>query len=80
MGIPKPLTKDQAPVELHKIYDAVQAEAGKMPNLFGVIARFPEALKTIIQFHDAVMSKGKIEAKFKELAYLKTSSINDCRY
>ena len=80
MGIPNPLTKEQAPDELHKIYDALRADIGKMPNIFGVVARFPAALKTLIQFYDAVMSKGKIDAKYKELAYLKTSSINACRY
>ena len=80
MGIPKPLTREQIPLELHKVYDAVQAEIGKFPNLFGVIARFPEALKSLIQFYDAVMDKGKIDAKYKELAYLKASSINGCRY
>ncbi len=80
MGIPNPLTKAQAPDELHKIYDAIQADIGKMPNIFGVVARFPAALKTFIQFYDTVMSQGKIEAKYKELAYLKTSSINACRY
>lgn len=80
MGIPKPLTREQAPAELHKIYDAMQEAIGKMPNAFGVVARFPAALKTLIQFYDAVMTKGNIEAKYKELAYLKTSSINACRY
>ena len=80
MGIPKPLTKDQAPAELHKVFDAVQAQVGKMPNLFGVVARFPAALKTLIQFYDAVMTQGNIEARYKELAYLKTSNINGCRY
>jgi len=80
MGIPQPLTKAQAPVELHKIYDDLQKTIGKVPNIFGVVARFPEALKALIQFYDAVMSKGKIGAKYKELAYLKTSSINACRY
>ena len=80
MGIPKPLTKKQAPVELHKIYDQMYEGFGLMPNIFGVVARFPVALKTLIQFYDAVMSKGKIEAKYKELAYLKTSIINECRY
>ena len=80
MGIPKPLTKSQAPVELHKIYDQLQKDIGKIPNIFGVVARFPAALKTLIQFYDAVMSKGKIEAKYKELAYLKTSIINECQY
>ena len=80
MGIPKPLSKEEAPDELHKLYDAVQADVGMIPNILGVVARFPEALKAFIQFYDAVMSKGKIEAKYKELAYLKTSSINACRY
>ena len=80
MGIPKPLTKEQAPVELHKIYDAIQADIGMVPNLFGVVARFPAALKTLVPFYDAVMTQGIIDTKYKELAYLKTSSINDCRY
>ena len=80
MTIPKPLTKEQAPAELHKIYDAIQADTGKIPNFFGVIARFPAAMKTLIQFYDAVMSQGRIAARYKKLAYMKTSSINACRY
>jgi alkylhydroperoxidase family enzyme len=80
MGVPTPLTKEQAPAELHRIYDKIQESIGMIPNVFGVIARFPAALKTIIPFYDAVMTKGVIDAKFKELAYLKTSSINGCRY
>jgi uncharacterized peroxidase-related enzyme len=80
MAIPKPLTKEQAPVEIHKIYDAMQETIGKMPNIFGVVARFPAALKTFIQFYDAVMTKGRIEAKYKELAYLKASNINACLF
>ena len=80
MGVPTPLTKEQASAELHRIYDKVQESIGQMPNIFGVVARFPAALKTLIPFYDAVMSKGMIDTKYKELAYLKTSSINDCRY
>ena len=80
MGIPTPLTKEQAPAELHRIYDKVQESIGQMPNIFGVVARFPAALKTLIPFYDAVMSKGMIEEKYKELAYLKTSIINECQY
>ncbi len=80
MGAPTPLTKEQAPAELHRIYDKIQDSIGKMPNVFGVVARFPAALKTLVPFYDAVMNQGAIEAKYKELAYLKTSSINDCRY
>jgi hypothetical protein len=45
MGSPKPLTKEQASAELHPIYDKIQDSIGKMPNVFGVVARFPAALK-----------------------------------
>ena len=80
MGVPTPLTREQAPAELHRIYDKIQENVGKMPNIFGVVARFPAALKTLVPFYDAVMNHGAIDARYKELAYLKTSSINDCRY
>ena len=80
MGIPKPLAKGEAPAELQKSYEALEAKIGKVPNLFGTVARFPKAMKAFLQFYDAVMNKGKIEARYKELAYLKTSAINDCRY
>ncbi len=80
MGIPKPLSKEQVHTELHKLYEQMQKDVGRIPNIFGVIARFPAALKTLIHFYEAVMSKGKIEARYKELAYLKTSIINECEY
>lgn len=80
MGVPTPLTRDQVPEELKIIYDKIQESIGLMPNIFGVVARFPAALKTLVPFYDAVMNKGKIDSRLKELAYLKTSSINDCRY
>jgi alkylhydroperoxidase family enzyme len=80
MGVPTPLTKEQAPAELYRIYDKIQESIGGMPNIFGVVARFPAALKTLIPFYDAVMTMGVIDAKYKELAYLKTSSINGCHY
>ena len=80
MGVPTPLTREQAPAELHRIYDKIQESVGIMPNIFGVVARFPAALKTLVPFYEAVMTRGVIDARYKELAYLKTSSINDCRY
>jgi alkylhydroperoxidase family enzyme len=51
-----------------------------MPNIFAVMAHFPAALKRFIPFYTAVMTKGSVPAKLKELAYLKTASINACRY
>jgi len=80
MGIPTPLSKEQAHTELHKFYDKIQKDVGRIPNIFGVVARFPAALKTFLHFHEAVMGEGKVEAKYKELAYLETSIINGCEH
>jgi alkylhydroperoxidase family enzyme len=80
MGVPKPLSKDEAAEELGDFYDAMSAAFGRMPNLFGVMARFPSALKRFMPFYRAVMEKGRIETRLKELAYLKTASINVCQY
>jgi len=80
MGVPTPITKEQAPAELHRIFDKIQTGTGTIPDLFGIVARFPAALKTLVPFYDAVMEQGRIDARYKELAYLKASSINDCRY
>jgi uncharacterized peroxidase-related enzyme len=80
MGTPKPLKKDQADASITEIFDGMHAAIGKMPNIFGVLARFPAALKRFVPFYNAVMLKGRIPAKLKEIAYLKTASINACQY
>jgi alkylhydroperoxidase family enzyme len=80
MSVPKPLTKDQAEPSIHEIYDELQSAIGKMPNLFSVMAHFPQALKRFVPFYNAVMLRGKVSAKLKELAYLKTATINSCQY
>jgi alkylhydroperoxidase family enzyme len=80
MGVPKPLLKDQAEGSVKEIYDSMHSAIGKMPNIFAVMAHFPAALKRFIPFYTAVMTKGSVPARLKELAYLKTASINACQY
>jgi len=80
MGVPKPLTQDQADPSIRKLFEDMHATIGKIPNIFGVMARFPAALKCFAPFYNAVMLKGRVPNKLKELAYLKTASINACRY
>jgi alkylhydroperoxidase family enzyme len=58
----------------------MQSAFGKMPNVFAVMAHFPAALKRFVPFYNAVMMKGSVPSNLKELAYLKTASINACQY
>jgi alkylhydroperoxidase family enzyme len=80
MAVPKPLLKDQAEGSVQEIYDGMHSAIGKMPNIFAVMAHFPAALKRFVPFFNAVMTKGSVPHKLKELAYLKTASINACQY
>ena len=80
MSVVTPLPKEKAAAEVHAIYDAVSKKFGKMPNIFGMMAHRPEVLATFLPFYSAVMEGGTVEARYKELAYLKTALINGCEY
>jgi uncharacterized peroxidase-related enzyme len=75
-----PLTKEQAHRDIQPIFDKLTHVFGHMPAFFGTMARVPEALAHFIPLYGAIIDKGSVEAKYKELAYLKTAQINGCEY
>ncbi len=75
-----PLTKDQAASAVQPIFDKLTHVFGHMPSFFATMARSPEALSHFLPLYGAVIDKGSVEAKYKELAYLKTALINGCEY
>lgn len=80
MGVVTPLTKEQAAPSVHETYEALIARSGKVPNIFAAMAHRPDVLKTFLPLYSTIFNQGTIEARFKELAYLKTSLINGCEY
>jgi uncharacterized peroxidase-related enzyme len=75
-----PLSKDQAAPSVQPIFDKLTHVFGQMPSFFGVMARVPDALTHFLPLYSAVIDQGSVEAKYKELAYLKTAQINGCEY
>ena len=49
-------------------------------NMFGVIARNPQSLKTIVPVFMSFLAEGNVEPHLHELMRLKTGQINDCAY
>ena len=49
-------------------------------NMFGVIGRNPELLKSIVPVFVSFFGMGKVEPHIHELMRLKTGQINDCAY
>ena len=75
-----PLSKEQAAPSVQPIFDKLTHVFGHMPSFFATMARSPEALSHFLPLYSAVIDKGTVEAKYKELAYLKTALINGCEY
>ena len=75
-----PLMKENAAQNVHPIFDRLTQAFGHMPSFFATMARVPDALEHFMPLYSAVINKGMVEAKFKELAYLKTAQINGCEY
>jgi len=80
MAVVNPVPKEKAPPALHETYDAMTKKFGFMPNFFGTLAHRPEVLQSFLALYPAVVSGGTVEPKYKELAYLKTATLNNCEY
>jgi len=75
-----PLKKEAASPEIHAIYDGMNKKFGKVPNIFGLMAHRPDALAKFLPLYGSIMEGGTVAARYKELAYLKTSMVNGCEY
>ncbi len=80
MAVIHPVPKGKAPDDVKAVYDNLSKTFGMVPKIFGVMAHRPGALKNLLALYGAVMNEGTVEAKCKELAYLKTSLVNGCEY
>lgn len=52
----------------------------KDAEMFGVIARVPDLLKTIVPVFGAFFGGGRIEPHLFEMMRVKTGQMNDCHY
>ena len=80
MAVIETIPRDKAPDDVKAVYDNLSKTFGRVPNIFGVMAHRPGALKAFLPLYGAVMNEGTVEPKLKELAYLKTSLLNGCEY
>lgn len=72
--------KETADASVHAIYDSMTRRLGFMPEFYGLMAHRPNVLSKFIDLYKAIMSEGTVEARYKELVYLKTAQVNGCEY
>ncbi len=80
MATVHPLPKEKAAPEVREVFEGLTKKFGKMPNFFATMAHRPNVLKNFLPLYSAVLNEGTVEARYKELAYLKTAMVNGCEY
>jgi len=80
MAVVNPIPMDKAPADVRPVFEDLTKAFGKVPGIFGVMAHRPQVLKHFLALYGAIIREGTVDAKYKELAYLKTSMVNGCEY
>ena len=64
----------------HRLLEAMFRERGYVPNLFRVMGRRPELLRSFNTHLSAMMGKGTVEIRLKEMLAVRVSALNQCEY
>ena len=65
--------------EQQEILGKVTQKSGKIANIWKLWSHSPGLLEAFLPFNKA-LSKGTLDHKLRELAYVKASQLNDCAY
>ena len=71
--------KETAKPEQEKMLSQVTQKSGKIANIWKLWIHSPLTLETFIMFYKTLM-KSTLDGKLRELAYIKSSVVNDCAY
>jgi uncharacterized peroxidase-related enzyme len=71
--------KETANPEQEKLLSQLTQKSGKVANIWKLWCHSPLTLETFAPFYKTLM-RGALDGKLRELAYIKTSVVNDCPY
>jgi alkylhydroperoxidase family enzyme len=74
----QPLSDEQADLQAQALFAKLQGALKMVPNIFRTLGHAPSVLEATLALDRAIHSD--LDPKLRELAYLKTSKINDCNY
>jgi uncharacterized peroxidase-related enzyme len=75
----QPVTPEKAKPELNEIYQGIQKNIGKIPNIFQNMGNSPAVLKGYLGLSDA-MSHTSLSKPLQEMIALTVSEANQCGY
>jgi uncharacterized peroxidase-related enzyme len=74
----QPLKDDQATPQARTLFEKIHSAFKMVPNIFRTMGHAPSVLEATLAFDHAI--HGDLDPKLRELAYLKTSQLNHCKY
>ncbi len=74
----EPVGDDTTSKPAKATFEKLHAKLKMVPNIFRTMAHAPEVLDATLTFNGSFQSG--LDPKLRELAYLKTSLINECHY
>lgn len=74
----QPPSDEQARPQAQALFAKLQGALKMVPNIFRTMGHAPSVLEATLAFDRAIHTE--FDAKLRELAYLKTSRINNCNY
>jgi uncharacterized peroxidase-related enzyme len=79
MALVSYVTNQEAGDKVKAVFEGMEKKIGAVPNIFRAMAHNPEMLETFLALN-ATLPKTQLDGKLRELAYIKTSELNDCDY
>ena len=73
------LERGQVPPEVETVYDNLEKAAGRVLNVFKLMAHHARSLPPFLQWYPT-LREGTLDIKLRQLAYVKASQINYCHY
>ena len=71
---------EDASPDVRALYDQIKVARGSLINIYKCVANHPEALRALFQLISSTYRSGSLERRHQELAYLYTSTLNQCHY
>ena len=78
MPLLEPVGDDTTSEPAKATFEKLHAKLKMVPNIFRTMAHAPEVLDATLTFNGSFQSG--LDPKLRELAYLKTSMLNECHY
>lgn len=78
MPLLEPVGDDTTSMAAKATFEKLHAKLKMVPNIFRTMAHAPEVLDATLTFNASFQSG--LDPKLRELAYLKTSLVNECHY